>query len=178
MTPPRPAHPVVCGVNGSTSSRVSLHEALRRAGSTGAPLLVVTAYDAAGYTWGALASLPGGELLPVFGLHRMQAAQEATLQAFVDEVVTEARTQELTLPVVGTRAVPGRPVDVLVRAAADAAVLVVGHGEVAGPLTSVAAGCARRARCPVVVVPLRREAETGSGTDVPRLRDRRTGLRP
>ncbi|HSK59117.1 MAG TPA: universal stress protein [Actinomycetospora sp.] len=178
MTPPRPARAVVCGVNGSTSSRVALLEALHRARSTGAPLLVVTAYDAAGYSWGALASLPGGELLPVFGLHRMQAAQEATLQAFVDEVLADARAQGSTLPVVATRAVPGRPVDVLVRASADAAVLVVGHGEVAGPLTSVAAGCTRRARCPVVVVPLRRAAGSGSGTDVPRLRDRRTGLRP
>jgi nucleotide-binding universal stress UspA family protein len=155
-----PARAVVCGVNGSSSSRVALLEALRRAGSTGAPVLVVTAYDAAGYTWGALASLPGGDLLPVFGLPRMQAAQEATLRAFVDEVQDDARRSGVPEPVVRTRAVPGRPVDVLVRASVDAAALVVGHGEVAGPLTSVAAGCARRAHCPVVVVPIRRAAGT------------------
>jgi nucleotide-binding universal stress UspA family protein len=161
MTTPSPARTVVCGVNDSSSSRVAFLEALRRAGSTGAQVLVVMAYDAAGYTWGALASLPGGDLLPVFGLPRMQAAQEATLQAFVDEVLDDARPPGAPEPpVVRTRAVPGRPVDVLVRASVDAAALFVGHGEVAGPLTSVAAGCARRAHCPVVVVPIRRAAGT------------------
>jgi nucleotide-binding universal stress UspA family protein len=101
--------------------------------------------------------LPGGHLLPVPDRHWAQAAQDATLRAFVDGVLLDLRLVDDGLPgpvSVETRAVPGDPVDVLVRESAGAAGLVVGHYEEAGPLTSVAAGCARRARCPVIVVPL------------------------
>ncbi|GAA4880399.1 universal stress protein [Actinomycetospora straminea] len=139
---------VVCGVNGSTSSRRALLEAVRRASATGDRVTVVTAYDAVGYFWGALASLPGGNLLPVPHRSEVQAAEEATLRAFVGEVLGD---RPPPVPV-AVRAVAGRPVDVLVRESAGAAQLIVGHGTDRGRLTSVAAGCARRVRCPVVVV--------------------------
>lgn len=146
---------IVCGVNGSSSSRRALAEALRRAAATGEGVTVVTAYDAAGYVWGALASLPGGNLLPVPDRPEVQRAEEATLREFVGHVLADRRAvpAEVALSVpVGIRAVPGHPVDVLVRESAGAAALVVGHGEESGPLTSVAVGCSRRAHCPVVVV--------------------------
>ncbi|PVZ06352.1 universal stress protein [Actinomycetospora cinnamomea] len=149
------AHPrIVCGVNGSTSSGLALCEALRRAVESDARVTVVTAYDAVGYSWGALAALPGSGWLPVFGRGRIQAAEDATLQTFVDEVLADPpRALPRDLPPIQLRAVPGDPVDVLVRASVDATALVVGHGEEAGPLRSVAAGCTRHARCPVIVVP-------------------------
>ena len=79
----------------------------------------------------------------------MQAAQEATLQAFVDEVLDDARRRGARTARRPDARRPRASADVLVRASADAAALVVGYGEVAGPLTSMAAGCARHARCPV-----------------------------
>jgi nucleotide-binding universal stress UspA family protein len=147
---------VLCGVNGSTSSRSALAEAVRRASACGGRLTVVTAYDAAGYFWGALASLPGGDLLPVPDGAVVREAEEATLRAFVDDALRHPRLAALVAegPVaIETRAVPGRPVDVLVRESAEAAALVVGHGEDSGPVASVAAWCLRRAHCPVTVVP-------------------------
>ncbi|GAA4759904.1 universal stress protein [Actinomycetospora chibensis] len=154
----RPDHPpqVLCGVNGSTSSRRALAEAVRRASACGGRLTVVTAYDAVGYFWGALAALPGGDLLPVPDRAAVRAAEEATLRAFVDDVLSDPALAPLVAEgpmAIETRAVPGRPVDVLVRESAEAAALVVGHGEGARTMTSVAAGCLRRAHCPVIVVP-------------------------
>jgi nucleotide-binding universal stress UspA family protein len=145
---------IVCGVNGAPSARGALLEAARRAADTGALLVVITAYDAVGWSWGALASLPGGDLLPVFGRRRIQAAEEATLRALVEDVLSDPGAAGVReLPAMELRAIPGQPADVLVRASAGADALVVGHGDYAGPLTSVAAACSRRARCPVVVVP-------------------------
>ncbi|MDD7967987.1 universal stress protein [Actinomycetospora lemnae] len=138
---------IVCGVNGSTSSRRALLEAVRRASASEDRVTVVTAYDAVGYFWGALASLPGGDLLPVPDPCGVRAAEQATLRAFVGEVLGDRPPVPIAI-----RALPGRPVDVLVRESAGAAQLVVGHGTRRGRLTSVAAGCARRARCPVAVV--------------------------
>lgn len=153
----RPDTPrVLCGVNGSTSSRRALAEAARRAAACGGRLRVVTAYDAVGYYWGALASLPGGDLLPVPDRAAVREAEEATLRAFVDDVLSDPGLATLAAegPVaIETGAVPGRPVDVLVRESAEAAALVVGHGEDSGSVASVAAGCLRRAHCPVIVVP-------------------------
>lgn len=153
---------IVCGVNGSTSSQGALVEALRRAADTGEQVVVVTAYDAVGYSWGALASLPGGDLLPVFGRSEVQAAEEATLRTFVDEVLADPRCPHPSeLPEIVTRAVAGHPADVLVTAARGASSLVVGHGDDPHPLTSVAAACARRARCPVVIVPPQQALTSG-----------------
>ena len=166
MSRPRPDHAVriVCGVNGSTSSRRALAEAVRRAPGCGGRLTVVTAYDATGFFWGALASLPGGDLLPVPDRGAVRAAEEATLRAFVDDVFSDPGLAALAAEgavAIETWAVPGRPVDVLVRESAGAAFLVVGHGEDAGPMALVAAGCTRRAHCPVIVV----SARAGSRRD-------------
>jgi nucleotide-binding universal stress UspA family protein len=153
---PDPAPRVLCGVNGSTSSRRALAEAVRRAAACGGRLTVVTAYDAVGYFWGALASLPGGDLLPVPDRAAVLEAEESTLRAFVDDVLSDAARAALAaegLMAIETRAVPGRPVDVLVRESTEAATLVVGHGKDSGSAGSVAAGCLRRAHCPVIVVP-------------------------
>ena len=146
---------VLCGVNGSTSSRSALAEAVRRASAFGGGLTVVTAYDAAGYFWGALASLPGGDLLPVPDRAAVHKAEEATVRAVVDDVLSDPALAPLAAEgpmAIETRAVPGRPVDVLVRESAEAAALVVGHGEDSGSVASVAVGCLRRAHCPVIVV--------------------------
>ncbi|PVZ06273.1 universal stress protein [Actinomycetospora cinnamomea] len=148
---------VVCGVNGSTSSRHALAEALRRASPTGGRVTVVTAVDDVGHYWGALAALPGGELLPVPHRREGLAAEEAVVREFVDEVLSDDRLVPAAARGsvgIDIRVVPGLPVDVLVRESAGATALVVGHSEDEDPLTSVALGCSRRARCPVVVVPL------------------------
>jgi nucleotide-binding universal stress UspA family protein len=147
---------ILCGVNGSTSSRRALAEALRRASACGGRLTVVTAYDAVGYFWGALAALPGGDLLPLPGRAAVRGAEEATLRDFVDDVLSGPGLARLAAEgpmAIETRAVPGRPVDVLVGESAEAAALVVGHGDDSRPVSSVATGCLRRAHCPVIVVP-------------------------
>lgn len=148
---------IVCGVNGSSSSRRALGEAVRRAAASGERVTVVTAYDEVGYFWGAVASLPWGDHLPTPDHDVIRRAEEATLRHFVESVLSDPRCvpagarRSVAIEVL---AVPGHPVDVLVRESDGADVLVVGHGEEKGPLTSVAMGCSRRARCPVVVVPL------------------------
>ena len=96
-----------------------------------------------GLLLGALAALPGGDLLPVPDRAAVRGAEEATLRAFVDDVLSDPGLAPLVADgpmAIETRAVPGRPVDVLVRESAEAAALVVGHGEDARTMTSVAAG--------------------------------------
>ena len=157
--PPRPGR-IVCGVNGSSSSRGALAEAVRRAVASGARVTAVTAYDAVGYYWGALASLPGADLLPAPHEAGIRIAEEATLRRFVASVLSDPRlVPPGTRVAVDVLAAPGHPVDVLVRESVGAEALVIGHGEEHGPLTSVAVGCSRRVRCPVVVVPLGSFAE-------------------
>lgn len=132
---------IVVGIDGSDPSKEALRWAVRQAKLTGAPIDAVIAWRyPAGYGW----SMDIGEI-------DLEGDARRALTAVVDEV--RARAPEVTIrPAVAE----GPPADVLVRASADADLLVVsrrGHGAFASAvLGSVSLGVVLHAKCPVLVV--------------------------
>ncbi|SDE59157.1 Nucleotide-binding universal stress protein, UspA family [Blastococcus fimeti] len=138
--PPR----VVVGLDGSAASSAALERAATEAQQLGAELVAVAAYSAASYWSDAYAVvLPPPE----------QLAEE--VQAAAEQQVAGARLPD-GLPV-RVESLEGPAGNVLVEAAWDAALLVVGgHGQgaVRGLLMgSVALHCVLSGPCPVMVVP-------------------------
>lgn len=136
--------PVVVGYNAKPHAREALVWAAAEASRRDVPLLVVYAANYPGMTLG-----PGPGLLdPSPGA--LEAAEEVTARG-----VTEALTAQPGLRVAGATNVTS-PTQTLIRASADAGLLVIGtrgHGRVLGPLLgSVAFTVAAHARCPVIVV--------------------------
>ena len=136
---------IVAGVDGSEDSKEALRWALAEAALRGASVRAVHAW-----------SMPiafGGPYMPPqpYDGPELREQAQASLDAAVDEVAGDVP------PVVVERVVEqGTPADVLVRAAADAELLVVGsrgHGGFAGLLLgSVGQQCAQHAPCAVVIV--------------------------
>lgn len=136
---------IVAGVDGSEGSKEALRWALAEAALRGATVRAVCAW-----------SLPiafGGPYMPPqpYEGAELRDRAQALLDAAVDEVAGE------DAPVAVARVVEqGSPADVLVRAAEDADLLVVGsrgHGGFAGLLLgSVSQQCAQHAPCAVVIV--------------------------
>ena len=141
--PPR----VVVGLDGSDASRVALEQALAEAGLLGAEVTAVAAYLPASY-WSDAYEV----LLPP--TERLREDAQRGAEAMVSAVVDAAHP---AVPV-RTTAVEGSAGEVLVSAAEDADLLVVGgrgHGAIRGMLLgSVALHCVVHARCPVMVVPI------------------------
>lgn len=138
--PPR----VVVGLDGSAASGTALERAAIEAQLLGAELVAVAAYSAASYWSDAYAVvMPQPE----------QLAEE--VQAAADQQVAAARLPDGLA--VRVESVEGSAGNVLVEAARDAALLVVGgHGQgaVRGLLMgSVALHCVLSGPCPVMVVP-------------------------
>lgn len=132
--------PIVVGLDGSESSLVALDWAAEEAAATGWPLRLVIAYEEA-------------PLIPVMVARTAREAAEGILR--------EARAHLEVLGhgdlSVSTMAHHGFPRWVLLREAAGARALVVGH-EGVGRFTGLVLGstslaCATHARVPVVVVP-------------------------
>ncbi|MFF3873596.1 universal stress protein [Streptomyces sp. NPDC001978] len=133
---------VVVGVDGSPSSHAALRWAVRYAGLVGGHVDALAAWELGGlYGWSA----------------------PAVDTDFDEEVARQQLTQELT-DALGTEGagevrvllVRGNPVDVLLRAAEDAEIVVVGsHGRggfARALLGSVSQNVAQHASCPVVIV--------------------------
>ncbi|HVC71471.1 MAG TPA: universal stress protein [Acidimicrobiales bacterium] len=142
---------IVVGVDGSEPSREALEWAARQAELTGARLSVVTAWAF------AEEPTPFGIVPPI--LHESESVQEARRD--LEEVVAAVRLRHRLVDV-QTGVVMGRAAEVLIKAAQDADLLVVGsrgRGALAGMvLGSVSEHCVRHAPCPVVVVrPVRRD---------------------
>ncbi|WP_457256726.1 universal stress protein [Pedococcus sp. P5_B7] len=146
---PGPSLPVVVGVDGSRGALAAVSLALAFARVWQAPLRIVGAY-------------PSPSLSPypdTFQEALLTTASEQpwalAARAAVDEAVRQAREREPAVHVTGV-AEPGRAEDVLVDAARDAGLVVVGsrgHGGFAGlMLGSVSHGVMRRSASPVVVV--------------------------
>lgn len=138
--PPR----VVVGLDGSEASGIALEQAGREAELLGAELVAVAAYSATGYWSDAYAvALPPPEQLA--GEVRAVAEQQVAGAQLPSGVPVRVECLE------------GPAGDVLVQAAQDARLLVVGgHGQgaVRGLLMgSVALHCVLAGRCPVMVVP-------------------------
>jgi nucleotide-binding universal stress UspA family protein len=134
---------VVVGVDGSEPSKDALRWAIRYARATGATVRAMTVWHfPASFGWGPVTAIP--EMDP-------EADARAALKATVEAVTDAAEPVKIQ-----TEVVEGPPALMLLRAADDADLLVVGsrgHGAFAGMLLgSVSEHCAHHANCPVVVI--------------------------
>jgi nucleotide-binding universal stress UspA family protein len=130
---------VVVGVDGSDCATAALQWAERYAKTRGATLVLVTAWE-----WPISYGVP-------IGYDGFDPRADA-------KHIVDAAAQSLALPAdqVERSVVEGMPGDVLVGAAKDAALLVVGtrgHRAITSTLLgSTSNHCAHHARCPVVIV--------------------------
>jgi nucleotide-binding universal stress UspA family protein len=136
---------IVVGIDGSDESKAAFRWALEEARLRKASVRAVHAWHDP-YTLA-----PGYGLPEDFEFPALQKAAQERLAATVDELVGEnpdVTIEQLVLE--------GRPASILVEAAEDADLLVVGsrgHGGFAGLLLgSVSQQCAHHATCPVVIV--------------------------
>ena len=129
---------IVVGVDGSASSQQALRWAARQAGLTGAGLRAVSVWD---YPTGALVL----EDVDWFGITAKTLEEAITASLHPDEADQVQRS-----------VLRGYPARVLLDAAADADMLVVGSrgrgGMVGMLLGSVSQHVVTHARCPVVIV--------------------------
>jgi nucleotide-binding universal stress UspA family protein len=130
---------IVVGIDGSAASRRALRWAMREAASRGGAVKAIAAWDSTRNT-----------------------LEEGTPEAhFAGMVKAEVDAVESTQgqPVrVFAEAIRGTPAEVLATAAGDANLMVIGsHGATRAwhqLMGSTAEECIRRARCPVVIVPV------------------------
>ncbi|MBA8824564.1 nucleotide-binding universal stress UspA family protein [Saccharopolyspora lacisalsi] len=134
---------IVVGIDGSPSSMAALDWALGQAELTGASVEAITAWEyPAFYSW------EGGAVPP----REFEGAASVTVETTVESAL-EKRT---TSTPVQTRVVQGHSAQILLEAAEQAGLLVVGsrgHGGFVGALLgSVSHKCAHHSPCPVVIV--------------------------
>lgn len=139
--PATAAGSVVVGVDGSDASKAALRWAVEQARLTGSSVDAVIAWHEMGtYAW----PVPASDL-----------DFEGTARAVVDQTLADVLGDEPPVPVRG-HVVQGHPARVLIDAARDARLLVVGNRGHAGfteaLLGSVGQYCVHHAGCPVVVV--------------------------
>ncbi|APA97804.1 universal stress protein [Nocardia seriolae] len=132
---------VIVGVDGSESRKSALRWAARQAALTGSELHPIQAWQ-----------LPPNHGMPVdYSDVDFAARAHKNLEHIIREVLGEHPTTPVTPEVL-----VGHPPAVLIEAAADADLLVVGshgHGAFSGMLLgSVGQHCAQHAACPVVIV--------------------------
>jgi nucleotide-binding universal stress UspA family protein len=137
---------IVVGVDGSPSSRAALRWAVRQAVLTGGTVDAVMA-------WHVPMVLRTSAWAPIYVDEMTELEQDArkALGAVISDEVEQADGQR-----VAARVVNGHPADVLLDAAADADLLVIGsrgHGSVADALLgSVGQYCVHHAHCPVLIM--------------------------
>jgi nucleotide-binding universal stress UspA family protein len=139
---------IIVGVEGSGHSRRALEWAINEAAIRHAPLTVLTVHQPYRGFWNAAVEYPGDAAL--IGDAR-KAAQDET-DTVLGELASAARPPEVTV-----LAIEGVPAEEILRAGADADMIVLGSrgaGGFAGLLMgSVASQVAHHASCPVVVIP-------------------------
>lgn len=142
FAPVRGGPPIVAGVDGSATSGAALRWAVAEAAATGRSVRAVAAWSY------VPAADPGGVVAPI---DEVAAKHGRALDDFVRETVGERPDAPVRADLV-----EGDPADVLVRASAEASLLVLGsHGRgrlLSALLGSVSARCLRRAACPVVII--------------------------
>jgi nucleotide-binding universal stress UspA family protein len=139
---------IVVGVDGSPSSRAALRWAVRQAALTGGTVDAVSAFQVPagerGYAWGQ------GPVGVDDSVERRADGQKA-LDAVISEEVAPDQSRLVT-----ARVIYGHAAEVLLDAAADADLLIVGsrgHGAFAEALLgSVGQYCAHHAQCPVLIM--------------------------
>ena len=143
---------IIVGVDGSGHSRHALEWAIKEAAVRHSPLTVLTVQQPASAYWGVGAAVP----VPYpydqdLGELALKMAQEETSSA-LENVGPEGRPSSVTV-----RAVLAMPAEALIKAAADAEMLVVGSRGAGGfrrlLLGSVSTQVTQHAHCPVVVIP-------------------------
>ena len=139
---------IVVGVDGSHGSRAALRWALTQAHLTGTGIEAVAVWQQPAtynYTYGSIPFPSSDDSIAV-------SAEKALTETVAEVVATGDRPVE-----VRTKVAHGPAAQVLLEAATDAELLIVGsrgHGAFAGMLLgSVSQHCAQHAPCPVVVVP-------------------------
>lgn len=133
---------IVAGIDGSESSKAALRWAIRQAKLTGATVDAVMAWRYPS-TYG-LAPMAGSEI-------DLEGDARQDLMEILNEV--SALEPDVT---VHPKVVEGQPSEVLVRAAKDADLLVVGsrgHGALASTMIgSVSINCVQHSHCPVLIL--------------------------
>ena len=147
-------HRIVVGVDGSDSSKEALRWAIRQAALTGASVDAVTAWRyPSGYGWAPLSD----------GAVDFEGDAKRTLI----EALAEVSGLDPDVPV-RPLVTEGHAVDVLLRAASGADLLVVGSrghgGFTAALLGSVSMQCVLHAHCPVLVFRDGTQASAGGGS--------------
>jgi nucleotide-binding universal stress UspA family protein len=137
---------IVVGVDGSPSSRAALRWAVRQAKFTGGMVDAVIA-------WQIPVMLQNYSWAPIYLEEAGDFAKDARKR--IEAVISE-EIEPTDSGLVRSRVVHGHPVRVLLDAAADADLLVVGgrgHGKFAEALLgSVSQHCVHHARCPVLIM--------------------------
>jgi nucleotide-binding universal stress UspA family protein len=142
---------VIVGVDGSAGASAALLWAAAEARLRDTRLRVIHAWrfsypEVAGYGWGGSV-----EVLPRTGISDLHQAAERLL----DEAATHLASEGIDVDL-ECEAIEGAPADVLVRAAGERDLLVVGsrgHGGFVDLLLgSVSQQCAHHAPCPIVIV--------------------------
>jgi nucleotide-binding universal stress UspA family protein len=137
---------IVVGVDGSPSSRAALRWAVRQAVLTDGVVDAVMAWQVPvapyGYAWAPI---------PMNEADDLEEDTRKVLDAAISDEVDPADRHRVT-----ARVTNGHPAEVLLKAAADADLLVVGsrgHGTFAEALLgSVGQYCVHHAHCPVLIV--------------------------
>ena len=139
---------IIVGVDGSGHSRRALEWAVSEAVTRQAPLTVITVQQAVAGYWGGPVPYAGDSGLTD------QARKE--VQKMTDDVLDEFDAGSRP-PSVTVQAVSGLPAEVLLAAAQDADMLIVGARGAGGfkrlLLGSVGTHVTHHAHCPVVVIP-------------------------
>lgn len=141
---------IVVGIDGSESARAALRFALDEARLRGAAVRAVAAWHVPTTTYGGAFVPPADGLLD-----ELETATRRTLERALTDAGDQADLE--VEPVVRE----GAPARVLLEAASDADLLVIGSRGLGGfrglLLGSVGQQCTHHAPCPVVIVPHERE---------------------
>lgn len=138
---------IIVGTDGSAHSRKAIEWAVREAGLKKAPLTVLTVQPAVVSFFGIKLAYPGDDEL----MKRAGRTALAELGEVLDQVAGDAHPAS-----VAVRAVFGAPAEELLKAAADADLIVVGSRGTRGFKSllpgSVSSQVVTHGHCPVVVV--------------------------
>lgn len=134
---------IVVGIDGSPPSKAALRWAVKQAGLTGAVVEAIMAWEPPDAWYGLVP--------PTRGLDEYAASADEVLTEVINEAIGPDKPVEIQ-----RRVTKGHPAAVLLNAARDAQLLVVGnrgHGGFAEVmLGSVGQYCTQHAPCPVVIV--------------------------
>lgn len=141
---------IVVGIDGSAHSRRALEWAVNEATIRHTPLTVITVNQAVAGYWGGPVPYPGD---PDLAKRAREAAEEET-ESVLEKAEADSRPRP---PSVIVEAVTGMPAEELLKAAADADMIVVGSRGAGGfrrlLMGSVSTQVTHHAHCPVVVIP-------------------------